>query len=240
VGNPFFLIVQLGISVLLSLGLIVLPLLLFRRRGMDWTAGGRTLVFFAGLGLGFIGIEIAAIQKLTLFLGLPIYSLAVSLASLLVFTGLGSLLSTNLFPPNRGRRIWLVPAGIALILMIFVLISKELILLFIGQPLYVRIPLAILALAPIGLLLGIPFAFGIRVLNSVNPKLIPWAWAINACCTVIGSILSVIISMNFGFYAVLIASAAVYLVAFAALSRLIPAEATPETNVILEPARETG
>lgn len=240
VGNPFFLILQLGISVLLSLGLIVLPLLLFRRRGMDWTGGGRTLVFFAGLGLGFIGIEIAAIQKLTLFLGLPIYSLAVSLASLLVFTGLGSLLSTNLFPPNRGRRIWLVPAGIALILMIFVLISKELILLFIGHPLYVRIPLAVLALAPIGLLLGVPFAFGIRLLNSVNPKLIPWAWAINACCTVIGSILSVIISMNFGFYAVLIVSAAVYLVAFAALSRLIPAEAAPDTNAILEPAPETG
>jgi hypothetical protein len=100
--------------------------------------------------------------------------------------------------------------------------------------------LAILALAPIGLLLGVPFAFGIRLLNSVNPKLIPWAWAINACCTVIGSILSVIISMNFGFYAVLIASAAVYLVAFVALSRLIPAETTLETNVILEPARETG
>lgn len=235
-GNPFFLFMQLAVSLLLSLLLIVLPLLAFRRAGMDWTGGGRTLIYFAGLGLAFIGIEVAAIQKLTLFLGLPIYSLVVSLASLLIFTGLGSLLSTR-FPLRRGAKIWLIPGGIAVLLLLFVFFSQRLIGHFFGQPLPARILLAVLALAPLGLLLGVPFSFGVRTLNAVNAKLIPWAWAINACCTVIGSILTVIISMNFGFYVVLVLAAVIYIVAFAALHGLLPGKSAAAPLALREKAK---
>jgi hypothetical protein len=68
-------------------------------------------------------------------------------------------------------------------------------------------------------LLGIPFAHGLRVTNTLAPSLTPWAWAINGCLSVIGSILSVIVSMNFGFAAVLWCAAGVYALGFAALAR---------------------
>ena len=73
--------------------------------------------------------------------------------------------------------------------------------------------------APLGMLLGIPFAHGLAVVNATHPALTPWAWAINGCASVVGSILTVVISMNFGFRAVLITAAVVYLVAFRALLR---------------------
>ncbi len=231
-GNPFFIILQLGISFSLSLVLVILPLTLFKRSEMNWAGRGPALTYFAALGLGFIGIEIAAIQKLTLFLGLPIYSLTVSLASLLIFTGLGSLLSDKLFNTlAHRRRVWVVPAAIIVLLAVFILFSQKFITLFFGQPIAVRIVLAAVALAPLGLVLGVPFAFGVRRLNDINPQLIPWGWAINGCCTVMGSITTVIFSMNFGFYAVLALSGLIYLVGFTAFSRLMPGDEEKEKLV---------
>lgn len=227
-GNPFFIILQLGISFVLSLVLMILPLLLFRRREMNWTGSGPALAYFAALGFGFIGIEITAIQKLTLFLGLPIYSLTVSLASMLIFTGLGSLLSENYFSwLAHRRRIWLVPGAIVVMLSIFILFTQKFVMLFFGQPIAVRIALAATALAPLSLTLGVPFAFGVRRLSVINPRLIPWAWAINGCCTVMGSITTVIFSMNFGFCAVLATSGLIYLAGFAAFARLLPGSEAP-------------
>ena len=81
----------------------------------------------------------------------------------------------------------------------------------------VRIAIAVALLAPIGLLLGVPFAYGIRVLDERNPSLIPWAWSINGCLSVMGSILTVVISMNLGFRVVLVAAVLVYVIAFGAL-----------------------
>ncbi|UCD56133.1 MAG: hypothetical protein JSV16_09825, partial [Candidatus Hydrogenedentota bacterium] len=211
-----FILSQLGLSTFLSVVLIVLPLVIFSRKGIQRTGFKRFLVYFAGLGLGFIFIEVAAMQKLTLFLGHPLYSITVTLFSVLVFTSLGSLLSARWFhPPDR--RVWLVPSGLAILLISFIFISPQLVASCIRFPLPVRIALAVCVLAPISLLLGVPFAYGIRLLNRWNPSIIPWAWAVNGCCTVIGAILTAILSMNFGFNAVLISAIVIYLVAFAAL-----------------------
>lgn len=230
-GNPFFILLQLGVSFVLSMVLIVLPLALFKRREMTWTGCGPALAYFAALGFGFIGIEVAAIQKLTLFLGLPIYSLTVSLATLLIFTGLGSFLSDAWFPfLAHRRRVWLVPGGIAVLLIAFILFSQKFITLFFGLPIGARIALAAAALAPLGLVLGVPFAFGVRHLNATNPRLVPWAWAVNGCCTVMGSIITVIVSMNFGFCAVMALSGVIYLAGFAGFSRLLPGGGTSGSN----------
>jgi len=83
-----------------------------------------------------------------------------------------------------------------------------------------RILFTVLILAPIGLLLGVPFAYGIQLLNRFNPSIIPWAWAVNGCFTVIGSILAVILSMNFGFNAVLITAILVYWLSFFSIHNL--------------------
>jgi spermidine synthase len=222
-GNPFFILSQLVLSIVLSVLLILLPV--SRRSDLPRGETGRFLVYFSGLGLGFVFIEIAVIQKLTLFLGQPVYSLTVTLFSLLVFTGLGSLTLGRLYKPND-RRVFAVPIGIALYLALFLALSSFFVAHLIGLPVGARIVLAAMLLAPLGILLGIPFAHGLAVVNATHPALTPWAWAINGCASVVGSILTVVISMNFGFRAVLLTAAVVYLVAFRALLRgaRVPAE----------------
>ncbi len=211
--SSMFIVYQLVLSTALSLFLILLPLIVFSRKRVKRTWAGRSLVYFAGLGLGFIAIEVIIIQKLTLFLGHPLYSTTVTLFSVLVFTGFGSLFSARWFQAPD-RKIWLVPLGLAVLLISFIFISPQLVASCIHVPLPLRIAITMSILAPIGLLLGVPFAYGIRILNIQNPTLIPWAWAVNGCSTVIGAILTVILSMNFGFNAVLCIAVLIYLIAF--------------------------
>ncbi|HVU00747.1 MAG TPA: hypothetical protein VHE30_03315 [Polyangiaceae bacterium] len=213
-GNPLFILGQLAVSILLSALLVLLPVA--RRTDLPKSGTGRFLVYFAGLGLGFVFIEVSVIQKLTLFLGQPVHSLTVTLFSLLVFTGVGSLVLGGRYRPFE-RRLFAVPLLLAGYLVVFLLLSRLLVQNLIGLPVFARILLASVLLAPMGLLLGIPFSHGLRAVNEHHPALVPWAWAINGCASVVGSILTVIVSMNFGFSAVLMTAAGVYLVAFAAL-----------------------
>ena len=108
-------------------------------------------------------------------------------------------------------------AGLALLLILFIFISPKLVASFIYFPLPARIAITICVLAPSCILLGVPFPYGIKLLNMQNPSIIPWAWAVNACFTVVGAILAVILSMQFGFTMVLITAMLVYIVAFSAL-----------------------
>jgi hypothetical protein len=220
-GNPFFILAQLAISVFLCAAFILWPLAGTPLRKQAGTA--RTLAFFSGLGAGFILLEIAIIQKLTLFLGQPMYSLTVTLFALLVFTGLGSLwLAPRL--PVTSRHAWIIPLSIVLYVALFNEFSPALFQSWIGASLVVRIALAGAVLAPLGLLLGVPFPYGLSVANRLNPFLATWAWAVNACMTVIGSIASVVLSMNFGFAAVLWVAALIYVAAFAGLTRVLAAD----------------
>ena len=222
-GNPFFILAQLLLAVVASALFIYAPIA--RRSGRSSPPGkGNFLVYFMGLGLGFIFIEIAVIQKLTLFLGQPVYSLTVTLFSLLVYTGIGSLLFGGRIAPGD-RRILAVPAGIAVYLALFVLASPFVVRTCIGLPLGARVLMTAIGLAPLGILLGVPFSYGLRVLSRSFPHLTPWAWAINGCFSVIGSVATVVVSMNFGFAAVLWTATVVYGVAFYALLKA-PAPAT--------------
>jgi hypothetical protein len=217
-GNPIFLLGQLALSTLLAVTLIMLPLALSRRAHVDRRHAARFLVYFLGLGAGFIAIEIALIQKLTLFLGHPLYSITVTLFCILIFTGAGSLLSRRWFEEDRKLE-WLVPAGLVLSLGLFILVFPKIVTACIGLPLLLRALITALSLAPTAFLLGVPFAYGIRLLVKMNPSLIPWAWAVNGGFSVVGSVLTVVVSMNLGFTAVLIGALGVYAVAFAALPR---------------------
>jgi hypothetical protein len=226
-GNPTFIFAQLALSSGLAGLLILLPLVISRRRVVRREHAPNFLVFFAGLGAGFIAIEIALIQKLTLFLGHPVYSLTVTLFSILVFAALGSLASARWFE-RSGERVWGVPLGIAFGLGLFLTVSPAVLGAFLGASLTTRVAVAVAMLFPVCFPLGVPLAYGIRLLDRLNPTLVPWAWAVNACATVVGSILTAILSKIFGFGAIFVAAAAIYLLAFWAL----PAErATAPTRL---------
>lgn len=217
-GNPLFLWGQLGFSTAIALLLIVVPLL-FRRGGQQGAHSLRFLVFFSGIGIGFIFIEIALIQKLTLLLGQPLYSIVVTLFSILIFTGLGSWLSSRLLAGGAARA-RIVPIGIVALMALWASLGTPLVDAFIGSPMAVRAVVAALAIAPVALLLGMPYAHGVSLLQKSNPHFVPWAWAVNGSATVVGSVATVIVSMNFGFNAVLLCAAGIYVTAFLAVDRL--------------------
>ena len=217
-GNPLFLWGQLGFSAMIAVLLIVVPLM-FRRAQQKGAHSGRFLVFFSGIGVGFIFIEIALIQKLTLLLGQPLYSIVVTLFSILIFTGLGSWLSSK-WLAGGVMRARAIPLGIAALMALWVLFGTQVVDSFIGSSIVVRAIVASVAIAPVALLLGMPFAHGVQLLQKANPHFVPWAWAVNGSATVVGSVATVIVSMNLGFNAVLLCAAVIYAVAFVAVDRL--------------------
>jgi hypothetical protein len=227
-GNPFFLLVQLLVGCVLSVVFIVLPLK--GRNPIQRRGAKRFFTYFAGVGLGFIMIEVSLIQKLTVFLGHPIYSITVTLAGVLFFAGLGALLSANGFETTHAKS-WFIPLGLAALIGSFFagwpVILPQLIVL----DLPVRVAVAVAVIAPIGLLLGVPFAYGLRRLNAYNPTLVPWAWAINGCFSVMGSILTVIVSMTVGFSFTIALAVSIYLLAFAALTGVGRIGGTREIHV---------
>ncbi|MCA8974619.1 MAG: hypothetical protein KDC98_07845, partial [Planctomycetes bacterium] len=216
-GNPLFLWMQLGLSTLAAIVLILLPVL-FRGGSKTRSRAGALpfLVYFAVLGFGFIGIEIALIQKFTLLLGQPLYSIVVTLFSILIFTGVGSWLSGRILKPGSPRAV-VVPIAILGWMIVIALSSEAIVQAAIGLPLFARALVTAALVAPSGLALGMPFAYGISIVERINPSFVPWAWAVNGTLTVVGSIFTVIVSMQFGFAAVLVGSAAIYLLAFAAI-----------------------
>jgi hypothetical protein len=87
------------------------------------------------------------------------------------------------------------------------------------HPLFLKIILSFFLLMPAGILMGIPFPLGISLLHTTAPRLIPWAWAVNGCFSVLAPILAVMLALSAGYHLVLFAGAAMYLVAFWVIRR---------------------
>lgn len=207
----------LGEAALLSFLFIVLPLVRLRRLRKTishWSI----LAYFAALGLGFILIEISLIQKHILFLGQPVYSITAVLFFLLLTAGSGSFLFQKLFGDGKEAS-WLIGLGAALAILILLEITvvPKLFHLFLGAGKVARFFISGLLIAPLGLVLGIPFPLGIRILGNRAPEAIPWGWALNAYATVIGSILCVILAITWGFNLNLLSAVLIYFAGFASL-----------------------
>ncbi|HEY1893778.1 MAG TPA: hypothetical protein VGG52_04445 [Chthoniobacterales bacterium] len=212
------LITLLAQSIAIAAVCILLPLARYSRRKHESApARWAYLTYFAGLGLGFIMIEIALLQRFTLFLGQPVYTFAVVLATLLIFTGIGSY-AANIF---RVRPVASLRWIIAAILVTLVLTAFLIPLIFsaaLGFALVLRVLIAVLLVAPLGVLLGVPFPTGLRLLSEEAPVLIPWAWGVNGFFTVIGSVGALMLGMAFGFKMVLTIAALCYLTALTAIT----------------------
>ena len=218
IGQPVaevMLVVMLIQSIVIAAILIMLPLSRFARQGLKISRPCTFFVYFAGLGLGFIMIEIVLIQRFLLFLGEPIYTFSVVLASLLVFTGVGARL-VGRFRDARVSLKWIILA-ILLVLLLAAIGSPWVLTLALGLPLLARIAIVVAMLAPLGMVLGMPFPIGLRVVAVEAPTFIPWAWGVNGFFTVVGSIGASILGMAFGFTAVLAISGACYLIALSAM-----------------------
>ncbi|HIC89105.1 MAG TPA: hypothetical protein EYP04_06855 [Anaerolineae bacterium] len=216
------LLALLALVVIASLVLILLPLAFHRsplpafRPPRQTLARWRVFAYFTLLGLGFLCVEIPLIQRFILFLGQPAYALMAVLFALLLFAGIGSALAARW--PLRVELLTLTALVLA-----YPWLLSWLFGLTLGVPLAGRFAVAVLALLPLGLLLGMPFPQGIRLLERNAPHLIPWAWAMNGCVSVISSVLAAILALSFGFTIVLMVGAAAYAAAMMAVWRALPA-----------------
>jgi hypothetical protein len=176
------------------------------------------LVYFGLLGAGFMLIEVALLQRFVLLLGHPVYSLTVTLFSLLVGGGLGSFASRR-FPDNRlRRRVLFALGGIVTVAVLGAVALPALVAAGIAGPLPGRIAGTAALLVPAGVLMGIPLPAGIRMLSASRAELIPWVWAMNGALSVVGATVAVFIAMNWGFSATLLAGAGCYVLAAATIT----------------------
>jgi hypothetical protein len=191
---------------------LLLPLLLWRRDGLKTPGSGWRVLYFACLGLGFMFIEIGLLRRFILFLGPPIYSLAVILCALLISSGIGALCSSRV-PTERLHR-WLPGVLLALVLLslVYVFGLSGLLDPWLGLPVFARCLVAGLLLVPLGLLMGMPLPLGMRLFHKDN-ALIPWSWGINSATSVLGAILAVVVAMNAGFTTTLLIGTLLYLLA---------------------------
>lgn len=203
---------------LLGLVLMVVPALRLNKHADKSSAGNPffALSYFALLGMGFMFAEIALIQKMILPLESPPFAMSAVLSSLLFSSGAGSLLSRR-FALLRKSPVLLVTSCLILT---YSLLLPGVIPLFFSYSLKAKLFAVFVILLPAGLLLGIPFPLGISLLGERRPALIPWAWAVNGCFSVIAPILAVIFALSVGFKAVLAAGAGMYLLAFLSLRAL--------------------
>jgi hypothetical protein len=179
-------------------------------RGRPWP---RWLCYFGLLGAGFMLIEVALLQRFVLLLGHPVYSLTVTLFSLLLGTGAGSLLSQRIGEDHLLSRIEMVILAIAAVAILGIVALPPIIVAAISASHMARIALAVALIAPAGVLLGMPLPAGIRMMAVNHSELVPWAWGMNGALSVIGATLAVFIAMNWGFSVTLITGAGVYLLA---------------------------
>jgi len=203
----------------ISLVLVCLPLLAGKGKGKsgDGATGRRLLPYFALLGLAYMFVEVALIQKSILLLEQPPVAVAAVLAALLVSSGCGSLLGQRF--PRLERPATLL--GIALLVLLCAISLPWLMAFAQTWPLPLRSTFFCLLVALPGTLMGIPFPAGLRLLGGTAPELIPWAWTVNGTVSVLAPLLAVMIAMSAGFRGVLLVGAGAYFLASILLRREI-------------------
>jgi hypothetical protein len=211
-GSGYFVLVALLIfAVGAALAFVVAPIALpsrFRRaiRATPLRLSLRIVVYFGSLGLAFLLIEVATIQQYVLILGQPTLAIATALATLLLFSGVGSAISERL-PWSR------MLIALAALALIWPWLSDLIAAAALELPLAARLVLSVVSLAPLGLLMGVPFARGLTAIRHA-PDLIPWAWAINGGASVAAGVLAGLLALSFGFAWALWIGAALYALAW--------------------------
>lgn len=206
VESAGILLAILGITTAISVLFVLVPLGWgVRRRGLV-APSARMLAYFGALGLGFMLVEIPIIQRLTVYLGRPVYSLAVGLFALLLFSGLGSLWAGR----RRGQPQLPLLVGLVVLNALAVpwVLDKT-----IGWPLAARLATAVGVLAPLAFLMGIPFPTGVRLAGIRRPGVVPWLWGINGVMSVMGSALAIAVAIHLGVQVTILVAAGCYALA---------------------------
>ena len=215
-------------AVVLSPILILLPLVLARRlrtRAAPRPGRWRILVFFLSLGLGFMAIEIAFVQRYVLLLGHPVYATAMTLSGFLVFAGLGSLTSERWSQRlgNSDRVLHTAALAVIALIGLNIVAFPSLYTATSAWPFVAKAVLGLGLIAPLAFAMGQFFPLGLAAVGRAAPQLVPWAWAINGCASVLGVLLATLTTAHAGFTAVLLSGAVLYIIAARCNPRVLKA-----------------
>jgi hypothetical protein len=198
---------------------LVVPLLI---RGRPSGHPAHAIFYFVAIGLGYIMVEVAFIQRFVLFLGHPTYALTVVIFLMLLASGAGSVVSRNWLA--HSARVWMALLAIILALAVYVWVLPVILHQYVGAEFFAKLAISGALLAPLGFAMGIPFPTGLRALAenglAAGSNSIEWAWAMNAASSVLGSVLAIVIAIQFGLNATLACGAGAYLAALLLSNKL--------------------
>ncbi len=197
--------------VVLCGGLLVLG----RPKGQGATRYWGSIAYFASLGLGFIAVELALLQNMTLLLGHPIFTLSILLFTLLAAGGVGSYCSGRF----RMGRVCLTVAALGVV---YAFVLPLVVPALLALDLWARIVIAVLLVAPLGFAMGMPFPSGLRKTGQGLPEP-PFYWGLNGILSVVGSLGTMVLAVTFGFQVAMLAGCACYVVASLVAGSLEPA-----------------
>jgi hypothetical protein len=209
----------LAISIVAVLAFLILPLALHRTNAPRGPTS--RLFYFIAVGLGFILVEIALIQRFVLFLGHPTYALTVVVFLMLLSSGAGSFISRKWLKQTSSVRIPLLAIAAGIIAYVFVLpvaLSS-----LIGLDFGLKLLISAVMIVPLGFAMGMPFPTGLRALSELNDNRVEWAWAMNAAASVLGSVSAMIIAIHFGLNMTLLCGSMAYLAAMFLVNSFRPA-----------------
>ena len=177
------------------------------------------VAYFSCLGFGFISVELALLQNMTLLLGHPIFTLSILLFTLLAAGGLGSAFSS--FVPPRGACLVIAALGA-----IEALVLPRLVPLLLPLPISARILVAMILVAPMGFAMGMPFPRGLQSTGRGSLPAPPFFWGLNGVMSVVGSVTTVFVALKWGFEAAMLLGCIAYVLAgLASRSALSAADA---------------
>jgi hypothetical protein len=204
----------------MAAAMIILPLAPGVRAIRGEPRKAATFGYFLMIGIGFMLLEMAFLQKLILYLGHPIYSAAAVITGFLVFAGLGSQASQ--YWPIRSRRLGLAAGSAVAVLGLAYLVTMEHWLTPAwGLTMAGRFAIAVATIAPLAFAMGHMLPTGMRLVSRAAPALVPWAWAINGLASVVATVAAPLLAMQVGFALVMLLAVGCYLAA-GALSLALP------------------
>ncbi len=203
-GSGYLLVLALLAAALLAAVLLTAVALKGGRGALPQR--GRAVAYFALVGLAFMLVEMPLLQQFILYLDHPARATALVLATLLLASGVGSLLADR--APLRPALVALAAAIAASSVALPALVRLTL-----AWPLAARAALSVAALTPLGLLMGLPFSGALRRLGAARERALAWAWAANGGASVVSTLLATVLALAAGYRAVLWLGAGCYLLA---------------------------
>jgi len=214
------LVVLLIQAVIISGLLIFLPIYIKFRKDPKTKdiKKSKYIIYFALLGLGYIMIEICMIQKFTLFLGQPVYTMLTVISTMLIFSGIGSMLSEKVIAAfKKPAIIYIIIAAYTVILG---LLSPVIFEALMRADILWRVVISAALLAPLAFFMGIPFPYGMSKISGDSKLLVAYGWGVNGFFSVLGSIMVIMLSMSYGFRVVFVITALIYLAAMLTVRKL--------------------